>query len=54
VPSRIRSILLPCVGDELAVDDVGQAAFEAAQGFHGCFAGGELATVVGRLRPTAA
>src|SRR5215813_1698553 len=46
VPSRAR---LPCpvVEDHLVVDDVGQAAFEGAHGFPGCFAGGDFAVVVG-------
>jgi hypothetical protein len=35
------------VSGELAIDDVGQAALEAAQGLHGSLAGGELAPVVG-------
>jgi hypothetical protein len=51
VPSRARVFALGGgalgVGDEVAVDDVGQASFEAAQGFHRGLAGGELASVVG-------
>lgn len=35
------------VGDELFVDGVGQASFEAADGLLGCFAVGEFASVVG-------
>ena len=35
------------VGDELAVDDVGQTPLQAPQGLHRCLAGGELASVVG-------
>jgi len=35
------------VGEELAVDDVGDPAFEAADRFHWLLAGGALASVVG-------
>jgi hypothetical protein len=35
------------VGDELAVDDVGQASFQASQYLHRCLARGELAAVLG-------
>jgi hypothetical protein len=35
------------VGDELFVDGVGQASFQAAEGFSGCLALGEFASVVG-------
>ena len=35
------------VGGQLAVEDIGEPAFEAAQGFHRCLAGGEFASVVG-------
>ena len=51
VPSRAR---VDCfgvggagVGEKLAVDGVGDASLEAAHGFHGGLAGGELAPVVG-------
>src|SRR6476469_8115388 len=50
VPSRARIfawLVALGVGDELAVDDVGEPAFEAAQGLHGGLAGGALASVVG-------
>jgi hypothetical protein len=42
----MRSIVLLGIGDELPVDDLGQAPFEAPQGFHRCLAGGKLAAVV--------
>ncbi len=35
------------VGDELFVDGVRQASFQAAEGFSRCFAVGEFASVVG-------
>jgi hypothetical protein len=35
------------VGDELAVDDIGQAAAQAAHGFHGGFGLLQLAPVLG-------
>ncbi len=35
-----------CIGDELAVDDVGQAPTQAAHRFHRRFAVGEAAPVV--------
>jgi hypothetical protein len=36
-----------CVAEEAAVDGVGQAPFETAQGFSMAFAGGAFALVVG-------
>jgi hypothetical protein len=47
VSSRTRFGPGHCVGDELLEDCVGQASFEAAQGFHRGLAGGEFASVVG-------
>jgi hypothetical protein len=51
VPSRTRVHTLGpgcCgVGEELSEDGVGDAAFEAAQGFEGFLSFGALATVVG-------
>jgi hypothetical protein len=35
------------VGGQLAVNHIGEAALETAQGFHRCLAGGQLAPVVG-------
>src|SRR5690606_18474362 len=46
VPSRARLSIIG-VGDQASVDDVGQAALEAAQGLEGCLPGGEFASVVG-------
>ena len=47
MPSRIRTCGSVCgaggVGEELAVDRVGDPAFEAAHGFHRFLAGGALA-----------
>jgi hypothetical protein len=45
--SQRESLGIAGVGDELAVDDVGQPSFQASQGLYGCLAGGELASVVG-------
>jgi hypothetical protein len=47
VPFRARRYGSDGVVEQLAVDDVGQSPFEAAQCFHGCFAGGFLAVEVG-------
>jgi hypothetical protein len=53
VPSRARlgaQFLPSSVGDQASVDDVGESAFEAAQGFHGGLAFVPLAPVVGAGR----
>ena len=49
MPSRTRVIRLRCagIGDELAVDDVGQASLQTPQRFHRGLASGELAAVLG-------
>jgi len=46
VPSRARTGALG-VGQELAVDDVGDSAFETPDGLEGFLALGSLASVVG-------
>ena len=47
VPSRARTALWLGVCHQLPVDGVGEAAAQAAHGFHRGFPGGELAPVVG-------
>src|SRR5674476_761782 len=51
VPSRARLLdrsgAFPRVGDQLAVDPIGQATFQAPQRLQGCLALGTLAPVVG-------
>src|SRR3978361_1051905 len=46
VPSRAR-VVCPLVGDELAVDDIGEPSLQVAQRFHRDLVRGELASVVG-------
>jgi hypothetical protein len=47
VSSRARFVWAVGVGGELSEDRIGQASFQAAQGFHRGLAGGEFPPVVG-------
>jgi hypothetical protein len=47
LPSRARHRMGDGIVEHVSIDDVGESAFDAAHGFHRCFARGFLAVVVG-------